>query len=87
MRSHHLKIPVYDVPLRFRPVSTLSYFLLVCHVILRLLCAVVRALHVPGYDHTRLPRLHQLCARATHKRQAAAFLLLDACDGDILLYI
>ena len=82
MKSHHLRIPKYEMPLRFRPVITmipLIYYLLI-------LVAVVSRLYMLHNGHSCFPGVHKLFKIFTSQWQIVAFLMFLYCNCSILLH-
>ncbi len=86
MRSHHLKIPKYELPLRFRPVSPPPPSPRPTHN-LNISTIVVRRVDVPHHALACLPRPHQPCPCYPTKRQTIALFLPGNCHWSLLLYI
>jgi hypothetical protein len=87
MRSHHLKIPKYDLPLRFRPVSRPPSPVPTQQLKHPIFTIVVCRVNVPRHALARAPGLHEPHPCRPTKRQTIALFLSGNCDWSLLLHI
>lgn len=85
MRSHHFRIPKYDMPIRLRPVRPLLNWRTQCFDTLGL--TVVPAVHLPHSDQPGSSGLHELLACASAERQSTPLSLYGHCYGGLLLHL
>lgn len=85
MRSHHFRIPVYDMPIRLRPVRHLLFRTF--PLILTRFRVVVYCVHVRRHAGLGFPRVHKLLPLTTAERQTTTFHLSRDCNRRILFYL
>lgn len=84
MRSYHVRLPKYDLPLRFRPVRR---FLLRCLHGADPLLTVVSGLYMSCNDHAGITGVYEPVSFIANERQAPTLLLSYACHRNILLHL